>query len=249
MAGIGDALAMMFAGGASEYAGNRATEIRDEDKARLQAAREEKLMALQQKYQTSEREATQGWQSEEAGKDRGFKTSEREASQAFDQAQQARSQGFQAGENAKDRSQREALAAAKAAAKEGEVGPNGKRVKSRDIIKGDAIEGTPDRVMFTYYQGEPEIYNMDDLKGGKNYAANQVAPKAAEFAQDVANISRDDKESATTKAAKPEAADKPMYTPQQQSMINKVRTKYPNASDDEVIGALRNNPQTAPLFK
>lgn len=95
---IGEALASMFAGAAGEAAGNRAVEIRDEEKARIAEAREMKMMALQQKYQTSEREAsqaynssereaTQGWQSGEKQKDRDFQSSERVASQGFQAAQ------------------------------------------------------------------------------------------------------------------------------------------------------------------
>lgn len=103
---IGEALASMFAGAAGEAAGNRATEIRDEEKARLAEARELKMMALQQKYQTSEREAsqaygtaerkdTQGWQSGEKQKDREFQSSERAASQGFHAAQADKARAYQ----------------------------------------------------------------------------------------------------------------------------------------------------------
>lgn len=154
---IGEALASMFAGAAGEAAGNRATEIRDEEKARLAEARELKMMALQQKYQTSEREAsqayntserkdTQGWQSGEKQKDRDFQSSERQASQAF-----------QAGENAKSR--------AAAEGKDG-VGPNGKRLQGTPQMEKDENGANTGRMIFTYRDGTVQVKNIDDLDGG-----------------------------------------------------------------------------------
>lgn len=247
MAGIGDALASMFAGAAGEYAGNRATEIRDTDKARLAEARELKMMALQQKYQTSEREATQGFQSGESEKDRNFRTSEREAEQAFRTGEREASQAFQAGENAKS----QAAQLERTKMKEGE-GPNGKKLKGSPIhLKGDEMAGTKDRIVYNYEDGTNEVVNVDDMKGGENYAANQVRPKAMEFGQDVANVRRAEKadaEKAKGTKAEPGAADKSLYTPKQQSAISQVRAKYPDASDEEIVSALKQNPKTSALF-
>lgn len=156
---IGEALASMFAGAAGEAAGNRATEIRDEEKARLAEARELKMMALQQKYQTSEREAsqaygtterkdTQGWQSGEKQKDREFQSSERQASQSF-----------QAGENAKSR--------AAAEGKDG-VGPNGKRLQGTPQMEKDEDGNMTGRMIFTYRDGSVQVKAIDDLPGGES---------------------------------------------------------------------------------
>lgn len=249
MAGIGDALASMFAGAAGEYAGNRATEIRDTDKARLAEARELKMMALQQKYQTSEREATQGFQSGESEKDRSFRTSEREAEQAFRTGEREAEQAFQAGENAKSQSAQMERAKLK---EDGTTGPGGKKLKGSPIhLKGDAMEGTKDRIVYNYEDGTNEVVNVEDMKGGENYAANQVRPKAMEFGQDVANVRREEKrdaEKAKGTKAEPGAADKPLYTPKQQSAISQVRAKYPDASDEEIVSALKQNPKTSALF-
>lgn len=163
---IGEALASMFAGAAGEAAGNRATEIRDEEKARLAEARELKMMALQQKYQTSEREAsqaygtaerkdTQGWQSGEKQKDRDFQSSERAASQSF-----------QAGENAKSR--------AAAESKDG-VGPNGKRLQGTPQMEKDEDGNMTGRMIFTYRDGSVQVKAIDDLPGGE---ADTKASKA-----------------------------------------------------------------------
>lgn len=154
---IGEALASMFAGAAGEAAGNRAVEIRDEEKARIAEAREMKMMALQQRYQTSEREAsqaygtaerqdTQGWQSGEKQKDRDFQSSERAASQSF-----------QAGENAKSR--------AAAESKDG-VGPNGKRLQGTPQMEKDENGANTGRMIFTYRDGTVQVKNIDDLDGG-----------------------------------------------------------------------------------
>lgn len=164
---IGEALASMFAGAAGEAAGNRAVEIRDEEKARIAEAREMKMMALQQKYQTSEREAsqaystaerqdTQGWQSGEKQKDRDFQSSERAASQSF-----------QAGENAKSR--------AAAESKDG-VGPNGKRLQGTPQMEKDEDGANTGRMIFTYRDGTVQVKNIDDLDGGS-------APTKADKAQ------------------------------------------------------------------
>lgn len=164
---IGEALASMFAGAAGEAAGNRAVEIRDEEKARIAEAREMKMMALQQKYQTSEREAsqayntaerqdTQGWQSGEKQKDRDFQSSERAASQSF-----------QAGENAKSR--------AAAEGKDG-VGPNGKRLQGTPQMEKDENGANTGRMIFTYRDGTVQVKNIDDLDGGS-------APTKADKAQ------------------------------------------------------------------
>lgn len=170
---IGEALASMFAGAAGEAAGNRATEIRDEEKARLAEARELKMMALQQKYQTSEREAsqayntserkdTQGWQSGEKQKDRDFQSSERQASQAF-----------QAGENAKSR--------AAAEGKDG-VGPNGKRLQGTPQMEKDEDGNMTGRMIFTYRDGTVQVKAIDDLPGGDSDTKASKAQRESDAA-------------------------------------------------------------------
>lgn len=170
---IGEALASMFAGAAGEAAGNRATEIRDEEKARLAEARELKMMALQQKYQTSEREAsqaygtserkdTQGWQSAEKQKDRDFQSSERQASQSF-----------QAGENAKSR--------AAAEGKDG-VGPNGKRLQGTPQMEKDEDGNMTGRMIFTYRDGTVQVKAIDDLPGGDADTKSSKAQRESDAA-------------------------------------------------------------------
>lgn len=170
---IGEALASMFAGAAGEAAGNRAVEIRDEEKARIAEAREMKMMALQQKYQTSEREAsqaygtaerqdTQGWESGEKQKDRDFQSSERAASQSF-----------QAGENAKSR--------AAAEGKDG-VGPNGKRLQGTPQMEKDEDGNMTGRMIFTYRDGTVQVKAIDDLPGGDADTKSSKAQRETEAA-------------------------------------------------------------------
>lgn len=108
--GMGEALGAVFAGAAGEYSGNRAEELRSQEKMRLEQAREEKLMAIknrydvenredQQLYGTSEREAGQTYQAGENQKNRDLTTSEGAANRALT-----------ASEGAANRSQRAALA-------------------------------------------------------------------------------------------------------------------------------------------
>lgn len=255
MAGMGEALASMFAGAAGEYAGNRANEIREEDKARITNAREMKMMQLQQRYQTGEREATQK-----------FKTGEREATQAFESDQsekqrqhaasmQANQQSFTAGQNAMDRAQRDAIAKAKSDG----TGPNGKKLKGTPMLeKGDEISGKPSRLIYNYEDGSSQVVNVEDLPGGENYAANEVKPKAMEFGQDVADMRRGApeevkaKDKAQTKAEPAEVKAKPAesgYTPTQQQMIDGYKAKYPGASEEQIVSAIKKNPQAASLFK
>ena len=168
---IGEALASMFAGAAGEAAGNRAVEIRDEEKARIAEAREMKMMALQQKYQTSEREAsqaygtaerqdTQGWESGEKQKDRDFQSSERAASQSF-----------QAGENAKSRAATEG--------KDG-VGPNGKRLQGTPQMEKDEDGNMTGRMIFTYRDGTVQVKAIDDLPGGDADTKSSKAQRETE---------------------------------------------------------------------
>lgn len=141
MAGIGEALASVFAGAAGEAAGNRATEIRDEEKARIAEAREMKMMALQQKYNTSEREATQAYNSSERQATQGWQSGEKEKDRAFQTSERQASQGFQAGENAKNRAHQDAkekkaqlAAQQESAASVGSVDDMGNAIK---------LDGTP----------------------------------------------------------------------------------------------------------
>lgn len=243
---IGEALASMFAGAAGEYAGNRATEIRDEDKARLAEAREMKMMALQQKYQTSEREATQAYGTSEREATQKFSAGESQKDRDFRADQQARSLAAQASEGAKDRASREGIAAEKA----GATTKDGKKLKGSPIhLKGDALEGTKDRIVYNYEDGTNEVVNVEDMKGGENYAANEVRPKAMEFGEDVAAIRRNAPEESKKTKAEPAAADQSLYTPAQQSLISKVKAKYPDASEEQIVSSLKANPKTASAFQ
>ena len=133
--GMGEALGMMFSGAAGEYAGNRATQIRTEDAARLAEARETRMAELQQRYAvenredqqaygTSERESSQTFQAGESQKNRDFTTSERQSSQAF-----------QAGQNALNRQNASDIAQAKLDAKSG-IGPDGKPLANAEGGEG-----------------------------------------------------------------------------------------------------------------
>lgn len=157
MAGIGEALASMFAGAAGEAAGNRVTEIRDEEKARIAEAREMKMMALQQKYQTSEREATQAYGTKEREATQAYNSTEKDKDRAFQTSERQASQGFQASENAKNR-----------AAKEGAdgVGPNGKRLQGTPQMEKDEDGNMTGRMIFTYRDGSVQVKAIDDLPGG-----------------------------------------------------------------------------------
>lgn len=154
---IGEALASMFAGAAGEAAGNRAVEIRDEEKARIAEAREMKMMALQQKYQTSEREASQAYNTSERKDTQAYNSTEKQKDRDFQSSERAASQAFQAGENAKSR--------AAAEGKDG-VGPNGKRLQGTPQMEKDENGANTGRMIFTYRDGTVQVKNIDDLDGG-----------------------------------------------------------------------------------
>lgn len=154
---IGEALASMFAGAAGEAAGNRVTEIRDEEKARIAEAREMKMMALQQKYQTSEREASQAYGTSERKDTQAYQASEKQKDREFQTSERQASQGFQAGENAKNR--------AAAAGADG-VGPNGKRLQGTPQMEKDEDGNMTGRMIFTYRDGSVQVKAIDDLPGG-----------------------------------------------------------------------------------
>lgn len=164
---IGEALASMFAGAAGEAAGNRAVEIRDEEKARIAEAREMKMMALQQKYQTSEREASQAYGTSERKDTQAYNSTEKQKDRDFQSSERAASQSFQAGENAKSR--------AAAESKDG-VGPNGKRLQGTPQMEKDENGANTGRMIFTYRDGTVQVKNIDDLDGGE-------APTKADKAQ------------------------------------------------------------------
>ena len=279
MAGIGEALASMFAGAAGEYAGNRATEIREEDKARLAEAREMKMMALQQKYNTSEREATQKYGTSEREAKQLYDTSEREAGQSFQAQQQSERLGAQASEGAKDRAQRAALAAEKA-----DIDPkNGKKLQGVPVQEEVDGEKTGRWIQW-YKDGSGRVLTAEELEGGDTptradkegdkaaedaYAKKRVDEKAGFLSSDKDDFkeyggSRTKAEAAFREeyrknkgksdevveaAADPGQADAPVYTPAQQSLIGKVRAKYPDASDEQIVQALKANPKTASQFK
>lgn len=276
MAGIGEALAYMFAGGAGEYAGNRATEIRDEDKARLVEAREMKMMQLQQQYQTKEREAAQAYGTSERLGREAHDTSEREAGQAFQAQQQSERLGAQASEGAKDRASREKMATEKA-----EVDPKtGKKLQGVPVQEEVDGEKTGRWIQW-FKDGSGRVMTADELEGGKTptrsdkqndkaaedaYAKKRVEEKAGLFSSDKEDFkdyggsrakaeeafrqeyrANQGKESAPKAEAPP--ADQSLYTPQQQSLISKVKAKYPDASDEEIVSALKSNPKTAAAFQ
>lgn len=170
---IGEALASMFAGAAGEAAGNRATEIRDEEKARLAEARELKMMAIQQKYQTSEREASQAYGTAERKDTQAFKSAEDEKDRAFRRSEREASQGFQAGENAKSR--------AAAAEKDG-IGPNGKRLQGTPQMEKDEDGNMTGRMIFTYRDGSVQVKAIDELPGGDADTKSSKAQRESDAA-------------------------------------------------------------------
>lgn len=285
MAGIGEALASMFAGAAGEAAGNRATEIRDEEKARMAEAREMKMMALQQKYQTSEREATQAYGTKEREATQAYNSTEKQKDREFQTSERQASQGFQASENAKNR-----------AAKEGAdgVGPNGKRLQGTPQMEKDEEGNMTGRMIFTYRDGTVQVKAIDDLPGGDSdtksrkaqresdaaaYAKKRIKEQAGFFSSDKEDFK--DYGGSRTKAEEAykqeylnknkggsseedlpgsgpkfqEGADlatkeaEQGFTANQRAMIDRVKQKYPDASDDQIAAAIRANPQYAPMFK
>lgn len=170
---IGEALASMFAGAAGEAAGNRATEIRDEEKARLAEARELKMMALQQKYQTSEREAGQAYNTSERKDTQAYDSTEKQKDRDFQSSERAASQSFQAGENAKSRAASES--------KDG-VGPNGKRLQGTPQMEKDENGNMTGRMIFTYRDGTVQVKAIDDLPGGDADTRSSKAQRESDAA-------------------------------------------------------------------
>lgn len=170
---IGEALAAMFAGAAGEAAGNRATEIRDEEKARLAEARELKMMALQQKYQTSEREASQAYSTSERKDTQAYDSAEKQKDRDFQSSERQASQAFQAGENAKSR--------AAQAGSDG-IGPNGKRLQGTPQMEKDEDGNMTGRMIFTYRDGTVQVKAIDDLPGGDADTRSSKAQRESDAA-------------------------------------------------------------------
>lgn len=170
---IGEALAAMFAGAAGEAAGNRATEIRDEEKARLAEARELKMMALQQKYQTSEREASQAYNTSERKDTQAYDSAEKQKDRDFQSSERRASQAFQAGENAKSR--------AAQAGSDG-IGPNGKRLQGTPQMEKDEDGNMTGRMIFTYRDGTVQVKAIDDLPGGDADTRSSKSQREADAA-------------------------------------------------------------------
>lgn len=283
MAGIGEALASMFAGAAGEAAGNRVTEIRDEEKARIAEAREMKMMALQQKYQTSEREASQAYGTSERKDTQNYQAGEKQKDRDFQSSERIASQGFQAGENAKSRA---------AAESEDGVGPNGKRLQGTPQMEKDEDGNMTGRMIFTYRDGSVQVKAVDDLPGGDSDTRSSKADRKAEAdayakkrVNEQAGLLSSDKEDfkeyggSRTKAEEAyrqeflnkgkssasvsneelpgsgekfqKGADEASkgYSANQKAMIAKVKQKYPDASDEQIVSAILSNPQYAPMFK
>nr|UVX62846.1 MAG: hypothetical protein [Bacteriophage sp.] len=277
MAGIGEALAYMFAGGAGEYAGNRGQEIRDEDKARLAEAREMKMMQLQQQYQTSEREATQKYGTSEREATQQFSAGESQKDRDFRAQQQANQISATASEGAKDRASREKMSAEKA-----EIDPkNGKKLQGVPVQEEVDGEKTGRWIQW-YKDGSGRVLTAEELEGGNTptraekqndkaaedaYAKKRVDEKAGLLSSDKEDFkeyggsrakaeeafrqeyrANQGKGESGTKAEAP-PADQSLYTPQQQALIGKVKAKYPDASDEEIVSALKSNPKTAAAFQ
>lgn len=135
--GMGEALGAVFAGAAGEYAGNRADEIRSEDKARLEQAREEKMMALQQRWQTSERVAAQEYGTKEREEEQVFKAGESEKDRELTRSEGAASRALTASEGAANRAAEDARAERKLAATAPKTGEDGEALFDKNWTKNE----------------------------------------------------------------------------------------------------------------
>lgn len=163
MAGMGEALGLMFAGGAGNAADKRATDLREEEKAGIAAAREQKLAQMKEQLR----------QQTDAKREDLTRETNRQQNE------------WKGGENEKDRSSRREIASMQEAGANsrnaatiagadrraemssgGVDGKTGKRLQGTPTILKDETGAPTGQVLYNFRDGGSEIRTLDEIPGG-----------------------------------------------------------------------------------
>ena len=163
MAGMGEALSLMLAGGVENAAGNRATDLREEEKAQVAAAREQQLALFKEQLKQQTNVQKEGltretnrqqneWRGGENQKDRDSRMSIATMQEA---GANSRNAATIAGAN-----QRAELSAGGVDAK------TGKRLQGTPTILKDEAGAPTGQVLYNFRDGASEIRTLDEIPGG-----------------------------------------------------------------------------------
>jgi len=308
MAGMGEALGLIFAGATENAAGNRAQDLRDQEKAGIASAREQQLAKFRSDLDLRNQKDKQDFDAGQSEKDRSAR---KELNDSDNSAAMARAQLSESGANARasmaQRGEDARLAKRLEADGFGVDGKTGKRLQGTPQIEKNEDGAPTGRLIYNFRDGSSEVRLVNDLPGGNNktnaqreeddaaaksYADSRVKEmsgfltsdkeafkdyggsraKATEaFKEEYRQGKAGGKGAATDDAgdASPVAEEKasggeayadkdPRSKPmsekpaalgsEAQYILNEVKKANPGASDDQVIEALRANPQYAKYF-
>lgn len=202
MAGMGDALGFIFSGAAENAAGNRASDIREQEKAGIMAARESQLAKFKSDLDLRNQQQKQGYESGENQKDRDSRAAINDADNT---AAMARTQLSESGANSRaSMAQRgeDARLAKRLDSENGVDGKTGKRLQGTPQIEKNE-DGTPTgRLIYNFRDGTAEVRSIKDLPGGDTPTKTELEDrdaKANKYAQDrvseMSSLFSSDKES------------------------------------------------------
>lgn len=187
MAGMGDALGLIFAGAADNAAGNRASDIRDQEKAGIAAAREQQLAKFRSDLDLRNQQQKQGHESAENEKDR---SSRKELNDADNSAAMARTQVSESGATARaSMAQRgeDARLDKRINSENGVDGKTGKRLQGTPQIEKNEDGSPTGRLIYNFRDGSAEVRSVKDLPGGDTPTkaeGEENEAKATKYAQD-----------------------------------------------------------------
>ena len=184
MAGMGEALSLMLAGGAENAAGNRATDLREEEKAQVAAAREQQLALFKEQLKQQTNVQKEGltretnrqqneWRGGENQKDRDSRMSIATMQEA---GANSRNAATIAGAD-----RRAEMAAGGVDAK------TGKRLQGTPTILKDEAGAPTGQVLYNFRDGASEIRTLDEIPGGDKLTKNdkiQQDAAADKYAKD-----------------------------------------------------------------
>lgn len=197
--GMGDALGLIFAGAAENAAGNRATDLRDQEKAGIAAAREQQLARYRSDLDLRNQQQKQGYESGENEKDR---SSRKELNDSDNSAAMARTQLSESGATARaSMAQRgeDARLEKRINSENGVDGKTGKRLQGTPQIEKNEDGSPTGRLIYNFRDGSAEVRSVKDLPGGntptkdqeetrdaeaKKYAESRVGEKSSFFGSD-----------------------------------------------------------------
>lgn len=178
--GMGDALGLIFAGAVDNAAGNRASDIRDQEKAVIAAAREQQLAKYRSDLDLRNQTQKQGFEADQNDKDR---TSRKELNDSDNSAAMARTQLSESGATARaSMAQRgeDARLEKRINSENGVDGKTGKRLQGTPQIEKNEDGSPTGRMIYNFRDGSAEVRSISDLPGGNTPTKDQEEARKAE---------------------------------------------------------------------